>query len=566
MIRRTIFLLLILLLSSCSAGESMSHDAGDDDSAPGPVDDDTEVDDDAGPVDDDSQNPNWYRTATFMQIFPRSYADSDGDGIGDLRGLIGKLPHLADLGIGAIWLNPIYPTPFFDSGYDVADYFDINPDYGTLDDFAELLDRAHELNIRVVMDGVFNHSSWENPWFVESRSSRDNPKRDWYVWADEPMFDCHDPAAPQFGETRWTFDETTGQYYYHYFREQMPDLNYESPGLREAIKQVVRYWLDLGVDGFRLDVPDLYYQDNEYCWHHPLTHAFLKELRQVLDEYGDRMMVGEVAGAPAKVVEYLGNGSDELHMIINFNLAYGFYASYYLHMPFPLETMMDLTYERFPPGGTHAVYQSNHDFYRTYAMLFENDDWFKMAATMQLTLPGSAFVYYGEEVGMTNGTEIVVDYRDAARTPMHWDASPNAGFTTGTPWIALAPNHATHNVAVEDGDPDSLLNHYRRVIALRNARPVLAVGEYTPVAADSNHLLAHVRDSADDSLLVVINFAAQPVEAALDLSATSWAGREGVPRDLFSGADLTPLDPFTAANYPVSLPGYGFVILELASE
>jgi alpha-glucosidase len=559
------FLLALLALSALICGCS-SGDVNNDDDHSAPADDDTHAVDDDAAGDDDTLNPDWYRTATFMQIFLRSFYDSNGDGIGDLRGLIVKLPYLAELGIGAIWLNPIYPSPFFDSGYDVADYEAINPDYGTLDDFRELLDRAHELGIRIVMDGVFNHSSWENPWFVESRSSRDNPKHDWYVWGDEPLFDCHDPLEPEFGQDRWTFDETVGQYYYHFFREQMPDLNYENADLREAVKNVVRFWFDLGVDGFRLDAAHLYYQDAEYCWNHPKTHAFLKELRQVADEYGDRVFVGEVAGAPEKVIEYLGDGRDELQAIINFNLTYGFYASYFLHTPWPIETMMDLTYERFPPGGTHAVYQSNHDFYRMFGLLLGDDDWAKMTSVVQLTLPGIAFVYYGEEVGMTNGHEVVVDYRDAARTPMHWDASPTAGFTTGEPWIALAPNHATHNVAVEDGDPHSLLNHYRRVIAIRNARPVLAEGSYTPVVADSNHVFADLRQSADDSLLVVINFSAKPQEATLDLSPTSWGGRVGTPRDLYSGAELPHLDAFSAAAYPVSLPAYGFVILELVGD
>ena len=543
---------IAIFLLGCAGGGNSSESNQNK-----PISDDDSDDDDSS----ESPQPEWYRSAVFMEIFVRSYKDSNGDGIGDFPGLTSKLSHVADLGVRAIWLMPIYPTPYFDSGYDVADYTSINPDYGAMDDFIEFLDQAHALGLKVFLDGVFNHTSYEHSWFVESRSSRDNPKHDWYIWADTPLFNCVDPLAPNFGSDRWTYDETRKQYYYHHFFPQMPDLNYWNPDVREAIKNVVRFWFDLGVDGFRLDVAHLYYEDAEYCMHHPLTHRFLKELRSVADEYDDRALVGEVAGMPQKVMEYFGTGADELNMVFNFDLDYAMLGSFYLHAPFPIDILMDMTYERIPPGGQQAVVLSNHDFYRYFDVLLRNETWYKMASTLQLTIPGTPFIYYGEEVGMADGTQIVVDYRDAARTPMHWDSSNNAGFTTGEPWIRMAPNYATNNVRTEDGDPDSILNHFRRLIELRNETEPLCLGGFQRVRVDSMNIFAFFRTEEDESILVVLNFAAHEQSFFLDLSLSPWFGMEGHVSDLYSGEFFTDFSRQNQSAYPITLPGYGFAIM-----
>lgn len=557
----SVFLLVVLFFSACTCDESIN----DPSTSSGQSDDDDIGDDDDSADDDDdnddAHDPDWYRSVVFMEIFPRSYQDSDGDGIGDLPGLTSKLPYIADLGIGGIWLTPIYPTPFLDSGYDVADYTAINPDYGDMGDFLALLDKAHDLGVRVFLDGVFNHSSYEHEWFVESRSSRDNPKRDWYIWADEPLFDCRNPFPPGAFREQWTFDETTGQYYYHHFLSEMPDLNFSNPEVQEAIKDTLRFWLDLGVDGFRLDVAYLYYEDEQYCDHHPLTHQFLKEMRAVLDEYDDRAMVGEVVGLPRDIIAYLGDGSDELHMIFNFDLTYAAYPSFFLGTPFFIDLLMNATYEQYPLGGQGANFLSNHDFFRDYGLLFRNESLCKLASAMLLTLPGTPFLYYGQEIGMANGTEIVVDYRDSARTPMHWDDSTNAGFTMGEPWIRMAHNHRQNNVKLEAEDPDSLLNHYKRMIRLRNETEVLNMGDFNTVPTGSLSTYAYFRSTDNDSILVVLNFSKSPAAFSLDLRNTPWHGRAGPVLDLFSRQYFTDLDEENFKKYPITLSGYGFAVL-----
>jgi len=562
------FIICGVLFVSCSpAPDSENEHHQNQPPADDQTDDDTAGNDDVTDDDDDhAADSDWYRKVVFMEILTRSFQDSDGDGIGDLPGLTSRLAYLADLGIGGIWLTPIYPTPFVDSGYDVADYENINPDYGTLDDFLTFLDEAHARGLRVFMDGVFNHTSDRHPWFQESRSGRDNPKRDWYLWADEPLFDCVDPFAPNFGQNRWTFDEATGQYYYHHFNSRMPDLNYFNPEVGEAVKNVVRFWLDLGVDGFRLDVAHLYYEDENYCAHHPLTHRFLKELRDVVDEYSGRALIGEIAGTPKQDVAYFGNGSDELHMIFNFDLAYTMLGSIILHWPRPTDFIMDLMYGHFPAGGQQALTISNHDFFRYYGMLGQNVPLCKMASTIQMTLPGTPFVYYGEEIGMVNGTEIIIDYRDVARTPMQWDATANAGFTTGQSWIAMARNWPTNNVETESADPQSLLNHYRRLIKIHNETPALHLGGFTAIPSGSPRVYAFFRSGSDASVLVAINFSKKPESVAFDLSAGPWQDQVGDVSDLYAGTAYPDLDGETISDYPLDLPGYGFVLLALNAE
>ncbi|HPQ71831.1 MAG TPA: alpha-amylase family glycosyl hydrolase [bacterium] len=562
---RLIFLLVfavVLLASGCGGDDDPSTSSGqaddDNDTGDDPADDD--ADDDDVTDDDDSVDADWYRRVVFMEIFVRSYADSDGDGIGDLPGLTARLPYLAQLGVGALWLTPIYPTPFVDSGYDVADYTAINPDYGTMDDFLAFLARAHELGLHVFLDGVFNHTSDRHEWFLASRSSRDDPKRDWYVWADEPLFRC--PAeASGVEEMDWAYDEATGQYYWHHFRAGMPDLNWANPEVHEAIAEVMRFWLDLGVDGFRLDVAHLYYEDATTCTHHPLTHEIHSEFRALLDEYGDRAMVGELIGSPQEMAAYYGDGDDELHMVLNFNLTYALFGAHHLARPDILADTLDASLSAMPAGGQNTVFFSNHDFYRTFDLLLRDEVRMKQMAALQLALPGTPFIYYGEEVGMADGREVVTDYRDAARTPMHWTGDDNAGFTTGDPWINLAPNYRTHNVADEAGEPASLLNHYRRLLALRNATKPLQTGAYREWAAGDPLAFAFFRGNDERAVLAAFNFSSEPQTLRLNFAASPWGGLTGAVRDVIADEAYPLLDADNADDYRFALPGRGYALL-----
>jgi alpha-glucosidase len=512
-------------------------------------------------VADDAAYPEWYRDAVFYQIFPRSFRDSDGDGNGDLRGVIEKLPYLADLGVRAIWLNPTFPSPWYDSGYDVADYEDVDPRLGTMDDMDALLAAAHAVGIRVLLDGVFNHTSHEHAWFRESRSGRDGPKRDWYIWRDVPDLWCF--AGGAFGDGPWTYDDLTGQYFYHRFRPQQPELNFGNADVREAILDVARFWFGRGVDGFRLDVAGQYYDDPEVCEHHPRTHAFLKELRRVAREYGDRVFVAEAGGRPDEQLAYFGDGGDEMQMAFHFDLPKMLYAGILLRLPGLLEFLERPGRLDPPEPAAMATFLNNHDFFRGYDILLRDEGMNRLAATALLTLPGVPFVYYGTEIGMANGLEWPTDYRDAARTPMQWDATEQAGFTSGRPWIALASNHATHNVAVEKTDSDSLLNHTRRLIAVRNRTRVLRRGAYVPASATPRAIHVFFRTlAAEEPILVVLNFGKAPAGAAIDLAGSPWDGQSGAVRDLYADAEAPPLAA-GAVSYSVTVEGWGGVILRL---
>ncbi|MFC1889168.1 alpha-amylase family glycosyl hydrolase [Thermodesulfobacteriota bacterium] len=506
-------------------------------------------------------DPNWYRSAVFYELFPRSFRDSDGDGIGDLAGIREKLSYLDDLGISAVWLNPIYPTPFFDSGYDVAGYREINPEYGTMEDFDNLLESAHRAGIRVILDLVFNHTSDEHPWFVESRSSLDNPKRDWYQWADPPFdYECFNPMNFQFGLERWTLDPVTGQHYFHHFRPQMPDLNFYNPEMREALLDVVRFWLYKGVDGFRLDVGHMYFEGTEGCEHLPETHDFHRELRTLVDLFPSRAMVGEISGPPPDVLSYLGNGTNELHMVFNFPLVTMIYPSIWTGDRWCLEIGLDRSHFSKPPGGQMANILGNHDFFRPDGLLFGDSGRIKLAATLLMTLPGTPFVYYGEEVGMANGTATVVDYRDAARTPMQWDGSPGGGFTEGTPWIPLSPNWETHNVAVEEGDPASILSHYRKLIQLRKQSEALQSDHASFIDPGSRSVLALVRGEGESAIVVLTNLKKSMVEGIFDLSEVPWPEGE-ICNLLGEDGSSVILNDETRGHYPYSLKPHGTMVL-----
>ncbi len=476
----------------------------------------------------------WWREGVFYQIYPRSFQDSNGDGVGDLPGITQRLDHLNDgtpssLGIDAIWLSPFYRSPMADFGYDVSDYRDVDPVFGTLDDFDRLLAEAHRRAIRVIVDLVPNHTSDQHPWFVASRSSRDDPKRSWYVWAD-PRRGGGPPNnwRAVFGRDRsaWTLDPATGQYYLHHFLPQQPDLNWWNEDVRRAIDNVMRFWLDRGVDGFRIDVAhglvkDKLLRDNPRLfprrrrrrnWDLDEVHEIHRRWRRVLDEYDDRMAVGEVSARElSRLVRYYGN-DDELHMPFNFN---------FVRQPWRAERFRGIVeeWERLLPRHAWPDYTlSNHD--RSRAASRYGPQRARAAALMLLTLRGTPFIYYGEEIGMTDGPiprerVVDVDGRDPERTPMQWDATRNAGFTSGAPWLPLAPDASRVNVAAQRADPASLFSFYRQLISLRRASPALRGGAYRSLRSPRG-VFAYLRETSDERMAVALNFVDRPRHVALE--------------------------------------------------
>jgi alpha-glucosidase len=503
---------------------------------------------------------DWWRHGVIYQIYPRSFADADGDGVGDLAGITARLDHLNDgtprsLGVDAIWLSPFYPSPMADFGYDVADYTGVDPIFGTLDDFDRLVAEAHARGIRVVIDLVPNHTSDRHPWFQESRSSRDNPKRDWYVWAD-PRPDGSPPnnwisAFPRVGRA-WTFDQATGQFYLHSFTPQQPDLNWWNPEVREAMDEVMRFWLDRGVDGFRVDVahkmardPEL--RDNPLVelddddlgesldararrlrklksvprhdedW--PEVHEILRRFRRTLDSYHHRMAVGEVFLLDLiQLARYYGSGQDEFHLAHNF---------VFLTQPWKPEAIRSVVDEfsgLLPADAWPAWMLGDHDVPRIASRYDEGGNGqarARVAAMLLLTLRGTPFVYMGDEIGMTDGQVppdrvVDVDGRDPERTPVQWDASPGAGFTTGDPWLPIGAEAARVNVAAQRDDPNSMLGLYRRLISYRKGSPALRGGDYRSLPDAPGGCYAYLRTTGDERLLVALNFTGQPLEYEVD--------------------------------------------------
>jgi alpha-glucosidase len=498
---------------------------------------------------------DWWRYGVIYQIYPRSFADADGNGIGDLDGITEHLDHLAghadSLGVDAIWLSPFYKSPMADYGYDVADYRDVDPMFGTLGQFDTLLAEAHRRGLKVIVDFVPNHTSDQHEWFIESRSSRDNPKRDWYVWAD-PKPDGSPPNnwRSSFAEVgpAWTMDETTGQYYLHSFMREQPDLNWWNPEVRDAMDDVLRFWLDRGVDGFRIDVAHRMAKDPELAdnplievdaelrgsdrreallaasnggedlrdqdW--PEVHEILRRFRRTISEYDDRMAVGEVylLDMP-KLVSYYGRG-DELDLCHNF---------VFLHQPWKADAFRAVVeeFEGLLPEGTWPDYfLNNHDHSRVVTRYDDGGNGrarARVAAMMLLTLRGTPFLYQGEELGMRDGPVppdriVDVDGRDPERTPMHWDASPGAGFTTGEPWLPIDPEHERVNAAAQRGDATSMLSLYRRLLQLRRGSSALRQGAYASLTSAPDGVFAYLRTTSDEQLLVALNMTSDPVRFA----------------------------------------------------
>jgi alpha-glucosidase len=477
----------------------------------------------------------WWKRGIIYQIYPRSFQDTNGDGIGDLRGISQRLDYLEWLGVDAVWVSPIYTSPMADFGYDVADYCGINPIFGTLDDFDHLVEQVHARGLKLILDFVPNHTSDRHPWFLESRSSRTNPKRDWYIWRD-PLPDGGAPNnwISNFGGPAWEWDEDTGQYYYHAFLKEQPDLNWRNPELREAMFDVMRFWLDRGVDGFRVDViwhliKAADFRDNPlnpayqstqaeinrflqvYSADQPEVHDVIKGMRRVLEEYPDRVLIGEIYLPLERLVSYYGVDLSGAHLPFNFQLIHTAWNAH------EIAALVNEYEAALPEGGWPNWVLGNHDQPRIGARVGKAQA--RIAAMLLLTLRGTSTMYYGDEIGIAKveiPTDAVQDPweknepglglgRDPARTPMQWDATPNGGFTSARPWLPLDPSFVACNVDGLAKDPRSILNLYRRLIEFRRRHLALSTGQYVPVQFEGP-ILAYERRLRAERLLIALNF------------------------------------------------------------
>ncbi|MCC6898056.1 MAG: alpha-amylase [Polyangiaceae bacterium] len=498
---------------------------------------------------------DWYRHAVFYEVYVRSFQDSDGDGIGDLKGLTSRLDYLKELGVDAIWLMPIMPTPFKDSGYDISDYQGINPDYGSMAEFEALLAAAHERKLRVIMDLVLNHTSDQHAWFSESRKDKTNPKADWYVWSDTPSAPNNGCGTtnPTFGDSAWQLDPARGQYYFHRFYPEQPDLNYRSPAVVDATLDVARFWLDKGVDGFRCDVIGMLYESATECDLIPETRDYVKKLRKVVDEYPGRVMVAE----PSKLTDasgYLGNGSDMFHMAFHFG--YGYFWGF----PFGSQNATGIveTFQKslasYPSGAQDALVIGSHDVQRAFSVAQGDDTKHQRAALIQLTAQGTPFVYYGEELALRPGSQQIVDQRDKARTPMLWDASAGHGFTTGKPWLAFGAEAELFNVEAEQAAPDSMLSFYKALLTLRRGRAIWGTGQMEILDTGTTSVFALYR--ADDFMAYVAAVNMTEEAQVAELARPGLGSRAG----RVSGSGQLTL---TSAGGTLSLPANGAAIFRV---
>jgi alpha-glucosidase len=476
----------------------------------------------------------WWQDGVVYQVYPRSFQDSNGDGVGDLPGIESRLDYLVALGVDAVWISPFYPSPMADFGYDVADYCGVDPIFGTIADFDRLIAAVHARGMRLILDFVPNHTSDRHPWFLESRGSRDNPKRDWYLWRDaKPDGGYPNNWMSNFGGPGWSWDEGTGQFYYHSFLKEQPDLNWHNPNVRAAMYGAMRFWLDRGVDGFRMDVlwlliKDAEFRDNlpnpewvpgassfwsvlpTYTANQPETHVIVREMRRVLDEYEDRVLIGEIYLPPPELVRYYGEGLDGAQMPFNFRL---------IQTEWSADRIAALIREYegvLPPGAWPNWVMGNHDQSRVASRIGAEQA--RAAAMLLLTLRGTPTIYYGEEIGMGDGS-IAPDQvqdpaeknqpgigmgRDPERTPMQWDASANAGFTTGRPWLPVNPGYERASVTAQLGVERSMLALYRRLLGLRRAHPALHAGQILDVRAKRG-VLIYTRALGSERFQVLLN-------------------------------------------------------------
>ena len=520
---------------------------------------------------------SWWQTGVIYQIYPLTFADGNGDGTGDLKGIINRLDYLnngnpdssTSLGIDAIWLSPIYKSPMVDNGYDVSDYTDICPTFGTLEEFDKLLAAAHQRGIRVILDLVINHTSNQHSWFVESSSSRDNPKADWYLWQETASGQEYpNNWLSYFGGTGWTYCSQRDQYYFHTFNENQPDLNWQNPEVRAAVYNVIRFWLDRGVDGFRLDASSAYCKDSDFRdnpmkygasdknaynnYHHiydknlPSNHRIIQDMRKIVDEYDDRLLIGEtfIDNEMYDSVSFYGAEGDELHLPLEFE--FPFLAWF----PGDIQRAIEKKERLTPPFAWPSYFLDNHDIPRHLSRWIEcslcvdTNAIARAAATLLLTLRGTPILYYGQELGMTDNNDIPADKlqdaavviseteetppsRDGARTPMQWDDSPQAGFSFGKdvePWLPVHENYSQVNVAAELADEASVLNFYRRLIQIRRNHLALQQGRWRTLIHYPLEHLAYLRETDAETILVVINFAfEQPLELDEPTDRHTWS-------------------------------------------
>lgn len=538
-----------------------------------------------------SDDPDWWKSATGYQIYPRSFCDSDGDGVGDIPGIISKLDYLAELGIGFVWLSPVYRSPMADNGYDISDYQDIAPEFGTLDDMDLLIAEAKARGIGIVMDLVVNHSSDEHAWFQSALKGRDAPYRDFYVWRD-PAPDGGPPNDLQsfFGGPAWTLDKASGQYYLHLFDRKQPDLNWQNPELRQAVYRMMNWWLDRGIAGFRMDVIDLIGKepDKGITADGPKLHDYIREMHEAALKGRNVVTVGEAWSAtPESALLYSGRHSGELSMVFQFaHVVEQWDPVHGKWKPKPLDLValkrvLNRWQEAVAEDGWNSLFWGNHDLPRAVSK-YGNDSAAsaKMLAIALHLMKGTPYIYQGEELGMTNAGFTGIDQyrdvetlnfhrlqtaegvtdeeflagarensRDNARTPMQWSDAPHGGFTTGTPWIEANPNYRRINADAVARDPEGVFEIYRQLAEIRRSHPVIVHGDYVPVVADDPKVIAYLRRYQGKQVLVMANFTDQTTSTRLP----DWARTRGAnliatdgPHSLADSDTEIELNPFEA--------------------
>ena len=516
-------------------------------------------------------NKQWWKEAVIYQIYPRSFNDTSGDGIGDISGIIDKLDYIKSLGVDVVWLCPIYESPNDDNGYDISDYYNIMTEFGTMADFDRMLAEMKKRDLKLLMDLVANHTSDEHPWFVESRSSKDNPKRDYYIWRQGKNGDPPNNWQSYFSGNAWTHDPTTDEYYLHLFTKKQPDLNWDNKKVRQEIYDIMRFWLDKGINGFRMDVisviskrnyNDTPYKDfwetvNKVYANGPRVHEFLKEMYENVLSHYNVMSVGEGSGIDIEnAIKYVGEERKELNMVFHFDIMtmdHGPEGKFdYRKYDFvQFKKIYRKWDERLKNNGWNSIFLGNHDFPRMISR-FGNDEeyWVESAkalAMLLMTMRGTPYIYQGDEIGMTNvAFPSITDYRDVetlnayrviekensniekmlkaihvqgrdnARTPVHWNNEPMAGFTSGEPWINVNPNYKKINVAKQEKDPDSILNFYREMVAFRKHHPTLVYGDFSMIQEENNRVFAYLREDEENQYLVIINFSDEENTFELD--------------------------------------------------
>jgi alpha-glucosidase len=525
----------------------------------------------------DAEGHEWWQHAVFYEIYPRSFADSNNDGVGDLNGIASKLDYLKDLGVDAIWISPCFPSPQVDFGYDVSDYEDIDPMYGTLSDFDAMASAAKKHGIRIILDFVVNHSSDQHKWFLDSKSSRTAEHRDWYIWRDGKGPGPPNNWTSTFGGSAWKLDPTTSQYYYHYFYAEQPDLNWRNPKVEDAMFDVTRWWYKRGVAGFRLDAVDTLFEDpnlhdnpvlpgknafgdpieeNKFNTKLPEVHEVLRGLRKVANENG-AVLIGETWTADiAELNQYYGKGNDELQLPMDFLFTT-------INKLSPAEFRKQIAAVNSASGWPTFVI-SNHDIVRSYDRYGDgehNDQIAKLMAGLYLTLRGTPIMYYGEELGMKTTPPVrkedVKDPigrtgwpkekgRDGERTPMQWDETANAGFSKVKPWLPVPATYKAHNVADESKDPDSVLAFYKKVLKLRHTNKALLDGDYVPLNENDQNVLSYLRAYKDEMVLVALNMSGAEQKVNFEFSKNGFASAKSLVSTGKSSSkgDVVTLEPY----------------------